>query len=52
MIELCYVVIVILVVSGVSGFIYGSYSRIVFSSYSGVMVVFLYLVRFRIFRLF
>lgn len=39
MIESCYVVTVTSVVSGVSGPIYGSYSRTVLSSYSGVTVV-------------
>lgn len=39
MIESCYVVTVTSVVSGASGPIYGSYSRTVLSSYSGVTVV-------------
>lgn len=39
MIESCYVVTVTSVVSGGSGPIYGSYSRTVLSSYSGVTVV-------------
>lgn len=41
MIESCYVVTVTSVVSGASGpyIIYGSYSRTVLSSYSGVTVV-------------
>lgn len=39
MIESCYVVTVTSVVSGASGPIYGSYSRTVSSSYSGVTVV-------------
>lgn len=39
MIESCYVVTVTSVVSGASGPIYGSYSRTVRSSYSGVTVV-------------